>query len=456
MGQIVLAHSLRMTTLVCVTVAAWHAAGPAHAAESNGCLAANRGDLTADMTAGADATRSAPLIAGETLTISVVSRAAATVDLIGGPGAPRRLYSGTGSQTIAFAASETATYAFTFGGPTAGEASVRVTCMTAQAAAARDDFLARRRARIIAQEPDRVRIDRPDTPPPPAPTDASEMIDADGTLKPSSFTVSLGELAAATTFGNSNGPRLVDFWVQGRYEPYATALGPGDGALSTVFLGSDYKLGPDIMIGALAQFDRMDEADRPGNQVAASGWMAGPYMSVRFGPGVFFDGRAAWGLADSGVTGIGIDTAAPDRKMVSGRLRGSRALGAWTLAPSVGLSYVEDGVAAQSEDAGKAALPAGQGRIEVLPEVKRRFQMDSKSYIEPRAAVGAFMNFDDLANMHLGHAEGEDLRMKAEAGVAVGLDDGMNLEAKTGVESGGASAAETWSGRLQLNMPLGN
>jgi hypothetical protein len=48
-----------------------------------------------------------------------------------------------------------------------------------------------------------------------------------------------------------------------------------------------------------------------------------------------------------------------------------------------------------------------------------------------------------------------DLHWKAEAGVAVGVKDSMSLQATGGVETGGAAAADTWSGKLRLNMPLG-
>ncbi len=48
-----------------------------------------------------------------------------------------------------------------------------------------------------------------------------------------------------------------------------------------------------------------------------------------------------------------------------------------------------------------------------------------------------------------------DLHLKAEAGVALGVKDGSRLEATGGVESAGTTAPETWTGRLQLNVPLG-
>jgi hypothetical protein len=47
------------------------------------------------------------------------------------------------------------------------------------------------------------------------------------------------------------------------------------------------------------------------------------------------------------------------------------------------------------------------------------------------------------------------VQMKAEAGVAMGVKDGLNVEAKGGVETSATpDTRDTWSGRFQLNMPL--
>ena len=47
-----------------------------------------------------------------------------------------------------------------------------------------------------------------------------------------------------------------------------------------------------------------------------------------------------------------------------------------------------------------------------------------------------------------------DVQMRAEAGVAVGVNDGTSLQATGGVESGTTTAPQNWTGRLQLNVPL--
>jgi hypothetical protein len=432
-------------------------AGPARAAASSGCLAANRGDMNAEVAPGQGTLREIALDAGETLSIAVATSKSAAVVLVGGAGAPRTLHSGAAAPSLVFPVQEASTYAFQFTAESAA-ASVRVRCTSAEDAAARSAFLSRRNDILTAQEPDRARIDRPATP---LPTPAQSPADLDniGKPKPVALSISVSELAAAATPGAKPEPTILDFWFEGRFQPYETAdvAGtPAEGNLGVMYVGSKYMIGPDIMIGALAQLDRADEsAVRVGKEVSAEGWMAGPYASVRFGPGVIFDGRMAWGETDSGVAGLAVEPETMDRRLVRGTLRGTRQIGAWTLAPSVGVSYIEDTPRTPVASAEPQTIaPEAQGRIDVMPEVKRRFDVNSETFIEPRAAVGGFLSFDDLSKVNPAAAP-PDLHMKAEAGVAIGVKDGMNLEAKGGVETGAEAQPDNWMGRLQLNMPLG-
>ena len=79
------------------------------------------------------------------------------------------------------------------------------------------------------------------------------------------------------------------------------------------------------------------------------------------------------------------------------------------------------------------------------------------TFIEPRAAVGAFVGFDDLQalNPAVTSVRPTDVQLKAEAGVAYGVKDGSSLSATGGVESGTTNATpQNWMGRLQFNVPL--
>jgi len=273
------------------------------------------------------------------------------------------------------------------------------------------------------------------------------------------MSISLSELAAAMKMGDQAVPSIMDFWVEGTHQTYDTVdldQRHNDGNFSTVSFGGHYMLGPDIMLGYLTQFDQLGEYSRYSGGLSRQGWMTGPYMSVRFGHGVKFDGRTAWGNAELPPNGVMVDSVPAERMMMRGKLRGTRQVGAWTLSPSVGMSYIED-TPKYREAAFSEATTVGTGRLDVVPEMKRRFDLGGKTYIEPRIAAGGFLSFDDISRLAPGgiNVSDPDLHWKAEAGLAVGVKDSMTLQATGGVETGGQTADDNWLGRLQLNVPLG-
>jgi hypothetical protein len=433
-------------------------AGSATAYESTGCAAANRGSMNVNVAAGSTAMRRTSLDEGEALTLNIATRGTAVISVSGGDGATQTLHSGQ-STSVLFNAPSAGSYNVHVDADRHDAVQLNVRCLSAAKASAERALLDRRKALLTERDPDRIRIDRPSTTP--KPLDAQNGVAPNGEVpREVTASVSASELAAAMKLGQPHEPGILDFWFEGRYLTYDTVdmnARQNDGNFSVMYFGSKYMLGPDIMLGYLAQFDQAGEGLGDGSKVSASGWMAGPYMSVRFGQGVIFDGRAAWGTAQNLPSGVALDTTSADRSLLRGTLRGTRQVGGWTVAPSVGLSYVEDTPIFQGTAlSDPAATPTGTGRLDVLPEIKRRFDINSEAYIEPRVAAGGFLAFDNLSEIAPGGAAmaAPDLHWKAEAGVAVGVKDSMNLQATGGVESAGQAATDNWMGKLQLNVPL--
>lgn len=435
---------------LCVVLGAGSAAAET---VSTGCVAANRGVLNMRAAAGGNAWREATFDAGDRLTIALSTPGTAAVTVSDPGGEARTLHSGRAT-SMTFVAPSKASLGFRLDADAESNAAIDIKCTPGARANAERALADRRRAFLASRDPDRIRIDR-------APTEAKAIDSFTPSVTDSALpremtaSISLSELTAA--MGQKGKPTIFDFWFEGRHETYDTIdmdARPNDGSFAAMSFGSHYMLGPDIMLGYLAQFDQLGEYSRYSGSVSTKGWMAGPYVSVRFGHGIIFDGRAAQGRTEIAPDGVMVVPA--ERTMVRGTLRGERQLGGWTLAPSVGLSYVED-TPKFRDTAFSDARPVGSGRLDVLPAVKRRFDLDSKTYIEPRIAAGGFLSFDDISRLAPGGvtAAAPDLHWKAEAGLAWGVKDSMSLQATGGVETGGQSATDTWSGRLQLNVPLG-
>ncbi len=274
----------------------------------------------------------------------------ASVTLVSGAGAPATLIGGTSASAATFKAPTTSSYVFQFAATGGADAHVSVSCTSTYTEAANAAFLDRRKALLNAREPDRLRIDRAATPiaNPDKPLSSTVAVDEEGRPKDVEFSVSVSELAAATQGGKPVDPGIVDFWVEGRMQSYAStslASGTSDGNLGSIYLGTRSMVGPDIMLGALAQFDRaVESSSLTTPEMAAEGWMAGPYVSMKLGSGVVFDGRAAWGETANAVASPDIDDSLTARRLVRGKFTGTREVQGWNVAPSVGLVYIEDAV----------------------------------------------------------------------------------------------------------------
>lgn len=436
----------------------------APAATSGGCMAVNNGALNAELDAGQTVTRQITLDEGEFLNISTSgNNTAAAVSLVSGAGAPLKVLSGESASVGGFTARDSGTYGFSLRAGEGGPATVTASCNAMSEVDTIDrSFLQRRHDILTSKEPDRIRIDgKPSveaTPTRPIPQNVE--VDEQGRPKRLEFSVSWSELAAAAApLRKSDKSGVFDFWLEGRYENYETdtQFGTSDGNFSVVYLGSKYMVSPDIMVGTLTQFDQTGEIDtHSGERVSADGWMAGPFVSMRLAPGIVFDGRAGWGQSVNAVNRADGREETTGRRLLRGKVTASREVNGWTVAPSVGVSYLEDSlpdvITTASGDTAK-----GLGRVNVMPEISRRYSINSTTYVEPRAAVGAFWDFNELGQLTAPSFDANaDLRMKAEAGVSVGIKDGTSLQAMGGVETGGEAAADNWSGRLQLKMPLGN
>ena len=136
-----------------------------------------------------------------------------------------------------------------------------------------------------------------------------------------------------------------DIWVEGRYSAFNDDAGnlDRDGHVGVLYVGGDYRITNNMIVGALVQFDwAKDDSGVLASKVDGNGWMIGPYLSAQIHENIYFDLRAAWGRSTNdldlaGVTG-GFDTS---RWLVKGALAGNWYHDAWRITPSAELAYVD-------------------------------------------------------------------------------------------------------------------
>lgn len=420
------------------------------------CTAINSGALNVELEAESRATRQAGLKAGDRLTFTFEAAPGpfGTLTLLQGAGAPRSLLVGPTGTSVSFVAAKGGAFEFEFSKDGAAAATFSASC--APSGSVRGPGPAARRSVRLLGGGTWTDADN---------FEATEMggVVLDGVPAPSRSTA---EAPWAGTPSRAAGPGLppagdVDLKLQWRGERYMT--GPRGFEVDTTASGVDaavnYKVLPEIMVGALAQMDQPAETlTGAPHGLFDHGWMAGPVTNVKLAPGLTLDARAAWGVAESTPDELSSHTASIPRRMVSARLANVQSFGPWRFTPSVSVNHFYEAAAAAPEPATAhdAAAPSagGFGRVDVGPEVAYRIDMDKAGFIEPRAAVGTFWDFDSLSRLAPGTAGHNDLRLRAEAGVTIGAIDGTKLQAAGGVQEGETGTESVWSGRLQLSVPL--
>ncbi len=404
------------------------------------CRAVNFGalDVTAQPSAGVS--RDVTLVAGDKLTVTLPTAGLneVSVTLSSAAGTPLVLLSGHNSSSATFHAPRDDTFKVQF--DTDGTTPVTFTAFCNHAG--KNGRAARKAGRLATSRPDQLAVPFEVN----FPADPSvlwgDSTAIHGVLPDSSHPAASGAAA--------RGPS-VEIWMQWRDQRYAVGASDGpllDANAGGVNIGMDYKLMPDVMLGAVTQFDAASEAAVGGpRSLSDQAWMIGPTTTVQFAPGLSLDARAAWGSGER-ETAVAAAEAASERRLLNARFASMQSSGPWRLTPSVNFNYLEEthhGVRSLET----TPITAGSGRIDLGPEIAYRVPLQGSAFIEPKAVIARYWDFDSLS-----HVSPDGAHLKAEAGVTVGTATGAQLQAIGGLDTGSVDTGDIWSGRFQLNVPL--
>jgi hypothetical protein len=137
---------------------------------------------------------------------------------------------------------------------------------------------------------------------------------------------------------------------------------------------------PNLLIGALASFDDAQQ-DLTGlaSKARSTGWMVGPYATMRLANNLFFQARAAWGKSthELGLEGSPEDRFDADRWLVRGTLIGQWRWGPWQFRPRISVGYIEELQEAYQSTLG-VAVPEQKvalGQVKGGPEISYRHKL---------------------------------------------------------------------------------
>lgn len=252
---------------------------------------------------------------------------------------------------------------------------------------------------------------------------------------PVSLNITDGGMQASTSLErtrHSIDPRDVrsrpfDLWFEG----YVSRLSYGShkGDLKVFYLGADYRLSDNLLVGAMIGLDDLNRkgALAPG-AAEGDGWMAGPYVTARLAPNLYLDARAAWGKSDNTVSPLGTFTDRFDtrRSFYSSSLVGEVGLGNTTvLRPELVVRYLREKQLAYTDSMG-VLIPSqvvDQGDISFRPRLSHSAPLGGGWIFRPYGEVEGIVTFGLPQQSVLG----DGFRMRVEGGAEFLSKSGLRL-----------------------------
>ncbi len=255
-----------------------------------------------------------------------------------------------------------------------------------------------------------------------------------------------------------------DIWIEGKYADLRSG-GDLGGHFGLVSVGADYVLNPSLLLGAMVQFDTMRlHSDSKLTDASGSGWMAGPYATLKLSDHVFLQTRAAWGKSSNEVSPFltYTDGFGSTRWLVSSSLTGNWRAGLWSLRPSASVAYMED-TAESYVDTFGAAIPSVTsqlGQAKAGPEISYRFQLGGGVTVEPNGGLQVIWDFArDTSATGLGSINGSAagqaaIRGKADIGLRATTVGGISVDLSGSYDGIGSSGVQTVTGKAVVRVPL--
>ena len=236
-------------------------------------------------------------------------------------------------------------------------------------------------------------------------------------------------------------------WAQSRQATFQS----GAPALATTFFGADYRLGSNLLLGAMVQMnDRVFTSPIDGEVAATDGYFAGPYAAYRLSSNLVLGARASWGEISDGASLASEEAKlTTNRLLTEARLSGNWDIGGWQLMPTAAITHVDETAiaAVPGPDAGTSA---GTTRVTAGPAVSRSIDMGSGSSLEPFAFFKTSFELDDI-KVAPGAA-----RSTIGGGVVVNDADGYKIQAIGDYSEtvGDAAPDQSLAGKVLVSVPL--
>ena len=250
----------------------------------------------------------------------------------------------------------------------------------------------------------------------------------------------------------------LDIWLEGQVSYFNSK--PSDaryqGHTHIAMAGVDYRIMPGLIVGAMAQMDRIKQSSDNSTDVTGRGWMAGPYVSAKLMPSLFFDARVLAGTSKNELNDT--DDFKTKRVLTSAKLTGSFSSGAWQVKPSAELMYFADKQKEFTDSNGTVveSQTFKEGRLNFGPHISYTMVMPDKSVFQPFVEVTgiwAFHRTDALTSTN-DEVSQKGARARVKGGFSYRSPDGIRVTGAASFEGGGSTDYRSVQGEARVAIPL--
>ncbi|MCB1381376.1 MAG: autotransporter outer membrane beta-barrel domain-containing protein [Notoacmeibacter sp.] len=257
-------------------------------------------------------------------------------------------------------------------------------------------------------------------------------------------------------------PRF-NVWSEGHMTFYRDNTGNAgqDGYGAILYAGADYLIHPAVLVGALVQVDFFnEESKRLNTMTKGTGWMAGPYVSARLTPHLYFDARAAWGTSSNRINPFGTytDSFSTTRQLYSAKLTGFWKQGNWRFTPNAELVYFTERQSAYTDSAANF-IPSQRievGRTIFGPEVGYRKDLEGGSKLDFTVGLKGIWDFagDRTKLVGANIIKTQEFRGKLEAGIDYVALSGMTFNLMGFYDGIGVNGYDAYGARVGASIPF--
>lgn len=263
-------------------------------------------------------------------------------------------------------------------------------------------------------------------------------------------TTSLGTVRAVAA--GDRAATAFDIWAEATFASL-DYLGQ-EGRFSVIYAGADYKLGRNVLVGGLVQFDRYSpQGTRRAGTASGHGWMAGPYVTARIAPNLYADLRAAWGTSDNTISPLGtyVDPFETSRALYSGSLIGQFAIGSATeFRPEIAFRQLEEKQKSYLDSFG-VAIPGqtvGQGDISFRPRLQHSLIVGEGWTLRPFIAADAIYTY----GLERQSVFTDQFRMRIEGGAELFSSSSFRAGVSIVHDGIGSSGFKSTGGRISVSF----